>query len=257
MEGVKESLSLEQSERAAGEKDELKRLTNQVELERLTNQGESTNKQRPPLRMSWRRGGWRSEQDSSKSTEDELTVAKCKQEELSNFRQQMMGDGDTFLRSRQEHKKAEQCAVGEERMQGKQGADAKELQASGSCKSSSTYVKGHDRLVERLLKKIKQPPISPPDCDKFVQRLRASRGGLSEHPMEVIEEVRRMALAMEEVGVKAKKCLICFDPMVSKLLHCKQCQQAFHSRCWNEWAHQSKKSHPAAAECPVGRTSHQ
>jgi len=246
MEGVKESLSLEQSERAAGEKDELKRLTNQVE---------STNKQRPPLRMSWRRGGWRSEQDSSKSTEDELTVAKCKQEELSNFRQQMMGDGDTFLRSRQEHKKAEQCAVGEERMQGKQGADAKELRASGSCKSSSTHVKDHDRLVERLLKKIKQPPISPPDCDKFVQRLRASRGGLSEHPMDVIEEVRRMA--MEEVEVKAKKCLICFDPMVSKILHCKQCQQAFHSRCWNEWAHQSKKSHPAAAECPVGRTSHQ
>ena len=181
----------------------LERLTNQVELERLTNQVEFTNKQRPPLRMSWRRGGWRSEQDSSKSTEDELTVAKCKQEELSNFRQQMMGDGDTFLWSRQEHQKAEQCAVGEERMQ------------------------GHDRLVERL-KKIKQPPFSPPDCDKFVQRLGASRGGLSEHPMEVIEEVRRMA--MEEVGVKAKKCLICFDPMVSKLLHCKQCQQAFQSR---------------------------
>ena len=37
MEGVKESLSLEQSERAAGERDELKRLTTQVELERLTN----------------------------------------------------------------------------------------------------------------------------------------------------------------------------------------------------------------------------
>merc|ERR1719341_2800245 len=99
MEGVKESLSLEQSERAAGERDELKRLTNQVE---------STNKQRPPLRMSWRRVGWRSEQYSSKSTEDELTVAKCKQEELSNFRQQMVGDGDTFLWSRQEHQKAEQ-----------------------------------------------------------------------------------------------------------------------------------------------------
>ena len=228
MEGVKESLSLEQSERAAGEKEELKRLTNQVE--RLTNQVESTNKQRPPLRMSWRRGGWRSEQDSSKSTEDELTVAKCKQEELSNFRQQMMGDGNTFLRSRQEHQKAEQGTVGEDRMQGKQGADAKGLRASGSCKSSSTYAKDHDRLVERPLKQIKLPPISPPDCDKFVQRLRASRGGLSEHPMEVIEEVRRMALAMEEVGVKAKKCLICFDPMVSKLLHCKQCQQAFHSR---------------------------
>ena len=113
-------------------------------------------------------------------------------------------------------------------MQGKQGADAKELQASGSCKSSSTHVEGHNRLVERLLKKIKQPPISPADCDKFAQRLRASRGGLSEHPMDVIDEVRRMD--MEEVEVKAKECLECFDPMVSKILHCKQCQQAFHSR---------------------------
>ena len=58
MEGVKESLSLEQSERAAGERDELKRLTNQVELKRLTNQVESTNKQRPPLRMSWMEAWW-------------------------------------------------------------------------------------------------------------------------------------------------------------------------------------------------------
>ena len=49
--------------------------------------------------------------------------------------------------------------------------------------------------------------------------------------MEAIEEeVRRMALAMEEVEVKAKECPICFNPMVSKLLHCKQCNQKFHSR---------------------------
>ena len=47
--------------------------------------------------------------------------------------------------------------------------------------------------------------------------------------MEVIEEeVKRMA--MEEAEAKAKECPICFDPMVSKLLCCKQCNQAFHCR---------------------------
>ena len=54
--------------------------------------------------------------------------------------------------------------------------------------------------------------------------------------MEVIEEeVRRMA--MEEAEVKAKECPICFDPMVSKLLWCKQCNQAFHYRLKNECLH--------------------
>ena len=94
-----------------------------------------------------------------------------------------------------------------------------------NCKSSSTNA----RLVEKLLKQIKQPPISPADCGRFVQKLRASRGGLSGLPMEAIEEeVRKMA--MEEAEVKANECPICFEPMVSNLLHCKQCNQAFHMR---------------------------
>ena len=128
-------------------------------------------------------------------------------------------------------------------MQGKQGADVKGLQASRNCKSSSTHARlvdakdlhqnakctSHDRLVEKLLKKIKQPPLSPADCSRLVQKLRAIRGGLTGHPMEVIEEeVRRMA--MEEAEVKANECPICFEPMVSNLLHCKQCNQAFHNR---------------------------
>ena len=71
--------------------------------------------------------------------------------------------------------------------------------------------------------------MTPVDCNRLVQQLWASRGGLSGLPMEEIEEeVRRMA--KEEAEVKAKECPICFDPMVSKLLHCKQCNQAFHSR---------------------------
>ena len=143
----------------------------------------------------------RYEQDLRKAAEDELMVSKCKQEELSKFFQQMVCPGDNFLRSSQEQ--AEQGAVGEERMQ---GVDTRGLQASLRCKSSSTHAMVHDRLVEKLLKQIKQPPISPADCERFVQRLRASRGKLSGLSMEAIEEeVRRMALAMEEVEVKAKE----------------------------------------------------
>ena len=178
LEGVKETFSIERSARAAGEKGELKKLTNQVEF--MTTQ-------------------LRHEQDLRKAAEDELTVSKCKQEEFSKIFQQMVCPGDTFLRPRQEQ--AEQGAVGEERMQ---GVGAKGLQASPSCKSSSTHAMGHDRLMEKLLKQIKQPPISPADCERFVQRLRASRGELSGLSMEAIEEeVRRMA--MEEVEVKAKE----------------------------------------------------
>ena len=71
--------------------------------------------------------------------------------------------------------------------------------------------------------------MSPVDCSRFVQQLRASRGRLTGLPMEVIEEEVR-SMAMEEAEVKAKECPICLDPMVSKLLHCKHCNQAFHSR---------------------------
>ena len=195
--GMKESLSIEQSKRAADEK----------ELTRLTNQVETMNKQ---LMF---------EQGLRKAAEED---SKRREEELSSFFKQMMGAQETFLRSRQELQKSDQDALGEEMGHSKQGADGKDFQPSVKCTS-------HDRLVEKLLKQIKQPPMSPGDCSRFVQKLRASRGGLSGLPMEVIEEeVRRMA--MEEAEVKAKECPICFDPMISKLLHCKQCNQAFHSR---------------------------
>ena len=170
--------------------------TNEKDLKRLSNQVELMHKQ------------LRCEQGLRKAAEDELADSKRQQEEeLSNFLRQITVAGETILRSRQE---AEQVAVGEERMH---------------CKSSSTNA----RLVEKLLKQIKQPPISPADCGRFVQKLRASRGGLSGLPMEAIEEeVRKMA--MEEAEVKANECPICFEPMVSNLLHCKQCNQAFHRR---------------------------
>ena len=200
LEGVKESFSLEQSKRAADEK-ETKRLVIQVE---------SLNEQ------------LRYEQGLRKAAEEKLVESKRKEAELSNFFQQLMGAGDTFLRSRQGHEKAEQNAVAEERRHGKQGADVGELQGKRNCTS-------HERLVEKLLKQIKQPPMTPVDCNRLVQQLRASRGGLSGLPMEEIEEeVRRMA--KEEAEVKAKECPICFDPMISKILCCKQCNQAFHSR---------------------------
>jgi len=225
LDGIKESLSLEQITRAAAEK-EVKRLTNQVE---------SMNEQ-----LIY-------EQDLRQSSEYELAELKCKQEEeLSNFFRQMMGAGETFLRSRQQHQQAEQGAAGKARVHCKQGAHVNGHQASENIKSSSD----HDRLVEKLLKQFKQSSISPADCSRFVQRLRASRGGLSGLPLEVIEEeVRRMA--MEEVEEKAKECPICFDLMVSNLLQCKQCNQAFHWRCWNDWAQLN------AAECPICRTSRQ
>lgn len=132
----------------------------------------------------------RYEQVLRKAAEDKLTVSKYKQAQLSNFFQQIVGAWDTFLRSRQERQQAEQ--------------DAKGLQGSTNCKSSSTHAMGHDRLVENLLKQIKQSPISLADCGRFVQRLRASWRELSGLPMEAIEEeVRRMAI--EEVEVNAKQ----------------------------------------------------
>ena len=48
------------------------------------------------------------------------------------------------------------------------------------------------------------------------------------------EEVRWGEWPLEEAEVKAKECPICFDPLVSKPLNCKQCNQALHKRCWND-----------------------
>jgi len=219
LEGVKKSLSLKQIERAADEKG-LKRLTNQVES--MTEQ-------------------LKCEQNLRKAAEEELKSLKQRDKEWSKFLQQMTVAGETFLKSKQEELKAEED-IGDERRHSKQFVESRDLQPSVNCTS-------HERLVEKLLKQIKQLPISPADCSRLVQKLRASRGGLSGLPMEVIkEEVRK--LAMEEAEVKANECPICFDPMVSNLLHCMQCNQAFHDRCWNEWA----QLHPKAAECPICRT---
>ena len=102
LEGVKERLSLEQSARAAAEK-EAKKLTNQVEF---------MNKQ------------LRYEQVLRKAAEDKLTVSKYKQAQLSKFFQQIVGAGDTFLRSRQERQQAEQVrrmAMEEVEVNAKQG----------------------------------------------------------------------------------------------------------------------------------------
>ena len=157
------------------------------------------------------------------AAEVELAVFKDKEEKMSKILQQMTSAGENFLKSRQENQKSEECPVDEKRRH--MGIDARDLQTCGNCYSSSS----HARLVEKLIKQINHPPISPADCSRFVQELRANRGGLNGIPVEVIkEEVRKMAV--EEAEVKAKECPICFDPMRRKLLHCKQCNQAFHCR---------------------------
>jgi len=197
----------------------------------------------------------RFEQAERKAVEEELADLKHREEELRNsvrqmmsVGQQVMSVGESILKAGSKHQIAEQNKDVEIRNQGKQVGDVETFPSSGNSAS-------HSRLVEKLLKRIKQPPISPADCSRFVQKLRSTQNGLSGLPMEVIEEeVRRMA--MEEAEVKAKECPICFDPMVSKLLYCKQCNQGFHNRCWNDWA-QSKELHSNAAECPVCRTANQ
>jgi len=219
LEGVKENLLLEECCRADAEK-KLKRAEGQI----------------------------RFEQAERKAVEEELADLKHREEELTDFVQQMMSVGEGIIKAGTKHQRAEQNNDVEKSSQGKQVGDGQALPSSGNSTS-------HSRLVEKLLKRIKQPPISPADCSRLVQKLRASQNGLSGLPMEVIEEeVRRMA--MEEVDAKAKECPICFDPMVSKLLQCKQCNQAFHYGCWNDWAH-LKELNPKATECPVCRTSDQ
>ena len=199
LERVEEFLSLEESKRTAAEKEQLE----------LANQVESLKKQ------------LMHEQGQRKAAEGELLRSKHREEELSKFVQQVTRTGENILKSRQEHQKAGVDAEDDQRRHDEQGAGAEEPLKS----VSSTHV----RLVEKLSKRIKHPPISTADCSRLVHQLRASRGKLSGLPMEVIEEeVRKMAL--EEAEVKAKECPICFDPMVSKLLHCKQCNQAFHYR---------------------------
>ena len=199
LERVEEILSLEESKRTAAEKEQLE----------LANQVESLKKQ------------LMHEQGQRKAAEGELLRSKHREEELSKFVQQVTRTGENILKSRQEHQKAGVDAEDDQRRHDEQGAGAEEPLKS----VSSTHV----RLVEKLSKQIKHPPISTADCSRLVHQLRASRGKLSGLPMEVIEEeVRKMAL--EEAEVKAKECPICFDPMVSKLLHCKQCNQAFHYR---------------------------
>jgi len=228
---VEENLSFEKSKSAAAEM-ELKRLNG------LVNQVESMKKQLIH------------EQGQSKAAKEELVKSKHREEELSKFVQQMTSAGENVLKSRQESQVDEE---GNDRRHDEQGAtqsvNTRELLANVNFTSNSTHV----RLVEKLLKQIKYPPISTADCSRLVQQLRGKKGKLSGLPMEVIEEeVRKMA--MQEAEVQAKECPICFDPMKSKLLHCKQCNQAFHFRCWNEWA-QSKELSPEATECPVCRTS--
>jgi len=226
LEGVKENLLLEKSCRAAGEGN-LKRAEEQI----------------------------RFEQAERNAVEEELADVKHREEELRNsvrqlmsVGQQVMSKGGNILKAGSKDQKVEQNGDVDKRSQGKQVGDVQPPPGSGHSTS-------HSRLVEKLLKRIKQPPISPADCSRLVQKLRASQNGLSGLPMEVIEEeVRRMA--MEEVDAKAKECPICFDPMVSKLLQCKQCNQAFHYGCWNDWAH-LKELNPKATECPVCRTSDQ
>jgi len=226
LKGFEENLSLEKSKSAAAEK-EMNRLHG------VANQVESMEKR------------LMREQGQRKAAKEELTRLKHREEELSKFVQQVTSAGENILKSRQEHQNAGVDAEDDQRRHDEQGAGAEEPPKS----VSSTHV----RLVEKLLKQIKHPPISTADCSRLVHQLRAAKGKLSGLPMEVIEEeVRKMAL--EEAEVKAKECPICFDPMVSKLLHCKQCNQAFHYRCWKKWA-QSKELHPEATECPVCRTS--
>jgi|ERR1712192_68926 len=220
LKGVKENLLLEECCRAAAEK-KLKRAEEQI----------------------------RFEQAERKAVEEELADLKHREEELTDFVQQMMSVGEGIIKAGPKHQNAEQGKDVEKSSQGKQVGDVQALPSSGN---STSY---HSRLVEKLLKRIKQPPISPADCSRLVQKLRASQNGLSGLSMDVIEEeVRRMAT--EEVEVKSKECPICFDPMVSKLLCCKQCNQAFHNGCWNDWA-DLKELNPKAAEWPVCRTSDQ
>ena len=106
----------------------------------------------------------------------------------------MTSAGENILKSRQEHQKAKVDAEDDQRRLNNQGAGAEEPPKS----VSSTHV----RLVEKLLKQIKHPPISTADCSRLVHQLRAARGKLSGLPMEVIEEeVRKMALEEAEVKV--------------------------------------------------------
>ena len=155
----------------------------------------------------------RIEQAEKIAVEEQLADLKHREEDLRNSVRQIMSVGESILKAGPKCQKSEQNEDVEKESQGKQVGNSA----------------SHSRLVEKLLKRIKQPPISPADCSRLVQKLRASQNGLSGLPMEVIEEeVRRMA--MEEAEAKAKECPICFDPMVSKLLCCKQCNQAFHCR---------------------------
>merc|ERR1712192_53780 len=192
LEGVKENLLLEESNRAAAEK-KLKRA------EELMSEHV------------------RFEQSERKAVEKKLADSKHRETELRNSVQQMMSVGESILKSK--HQEVEQHGDFEIRSQGKQ--------VGQPLSSRSGYSASHSRLVEKLLKRIKQPPISPADCSRLVQKLRASQNGLSGLPMELIEGGGRR-MAMEEAEGKDKECPICFDPMVSKLLHCKQCNQAFH-----------------------------
>jgi len=159
LEGVKENLLLEKSNRAAAEK-KLKRA------EELMSEHV------------------RFEQSERKAVEKKLADSKHRETELRNSVQQMMSVGESILKSK--HQEVEQHGDFEIRSQGKQVGDVQPPPSSGNSTS-------HTRLVEKLLKRIKQPPISPADCSRLVQKLRASQNGLSGLLMEVIEEdVRRM-----------------------------------------------------------------
>jgi len=159
LEGVKGNLLVEESCRAAAEK-QVKRM------EEL---------------MSERA---RFEQAERKAVEKKLADSKHRETELRNSVQQMMSVGESILKSK--HQEVEQHGDFEIRSQGKQVGDVQPPPSSGNSTS-------HTRLVEKLLKRIKQPPISPADCSRLVQKLRASQNGLSGLLMEVIEEdVRRM-----------------------------------------------------------------
>ena len=164
------------------------------------------------------------EQAKKRDSEEELASSKRREEELRNFVQQMiqmMSAGENIL-SEEKPSQAEREKDVENISQGKQTRDVQEPQGSKNCSSI-------DRLVEKLSKQNKEPPISPEDCSRFVGQVRAKKGKLSGFPMEdIVEEVRRVAL--EEAKEKARECPVCFDPMSRKLHPCKQCNQDYHSR---------------------------
>ena len=196
LESVREDLLLEKSYRSAAEKKLMKMEEMVIEEAR-------------------------SEHAKRMAVEEELADSRQREVDLRDFVQQFMSAGEHFLKAGKNPSKLEFKNDVEKRAAVTQMGDVRE--SSGDVKCN-----GHERLVEKLLKRIKLPHISPEDCSRLVQKLRASKGGLSGLSMSVIEvEVRNMA--MEEAELKTM-CPICFDPMARNLIHCKQCNQAFHSR---------------------------